>query len=147
MSDTSLQPAAHSLLTIHVMAGALFDAHGRVLIAQRPAGKHMAGGWEFPGGKLSAGEACLDGLRRELKEEIGIEVRAAERLISYEHQYADRRVLLDLWHVTAYAGPPQSLEGQALQFVEVDDLEHVGLLDADRPMIAVLKDLRKHLDQ
>jgi 8-oxo-dGTP diphosphatase len=125
------------------MAGALFDRVGRVLIAQRPAGKHMAGGWEFPGGKLAAGESRFDGLRRELKEEIGVDVIAAEPLICYEHQYPDRRVLLDLWRVSEFAGTPQSLEGQPLQFVAVDDLERAGLLEADRPMIAALQNMPK----
>lgn len=143
MSDShGPQPAAHNLPAIHVMAGAVFDREGRVLIAQRPAGKHMAGGWEFPGGKLAAGETPFAALRRELNEEIGIDVTMAEPLIAYRHQYADRSVFLDLWHVTRFSGTPQSLEGQALQFVAVDDLERVGLLEADRPMIAVLRRLR-----
>ena len=92
MSETySLQPTAYSL--IHVIAGALFDSVGRVLIAQRPDGKHMAGGWEFPGGKLEPDEDEFEGLKRELREELGVEVHAAEPLIAYEHAYADRRVL------------------------------------------------------
>jgi 8-oxo-dGTP diphosphatase len=127
---------------IHVMAGALFDDLGRVLIAQRPAGKHMAGGWEFPGGKLEPGEDRYEGLRRELSEEIGVEVRAASPLISYEHVFADRSVFLDLWHVTSYEGDARSLEGQPLRWVRVDELEAVGLLEADRPMIPVLLALR-----
>ena len=88
---------------IHVVAGALFDAQGRVLIAQRPAGKHMAGGWEFPGGKRERGEEPRDTLVRELHEELGIEVHEAVPLIAYEHQYPHRRVLLDLWVVIATA--------------------------------------------
>jgi 8-oxo-dGTP diphosphatase len=124
---------------IHVVAGALFDASGRVLIAQRPAGKHMAGGWEFPGGKLDAGEAPLAGLTRELREELGVEVQAAEPLIAYQHEYPERRVLLDLWLVTRYTGEPQALDAPALRWVALDALDHVGLLEADRPMIAALR--------
>jgi 8-oxo-dGTP diphosphatase len=124
---------------IHVVAGALFDAAGRVLIAQRPAGKHMAGGWEFPGGKLDVGEDPLAGLKRELREELGIEALTAERLISYEHAYSDRSVLLDLWLVTHFSGEPQSLDTQALRWISLDALEDVGLLEADRPMIAALR--------
>src|ERR1700753_1535192 len=131
MSETAAAPAL-----IHVMAGALFDASGRVLIAQRPPGKHMAGCWEFPGGKLAADEAPVDGSRRELQEEIGIHVISAQPLISYEHAFADLRVFLDLWLVGEFTGTPQSMEGQALQFCAVDELESVGLLEADRPMIA-----------
>jgi 8-oxo-dGTP diphosphatase len=130
-------PASSS--SIHVVAGALFDASGRVLIAQRPAGKHMAGGWEFPGGKLEAGEERFAGLQRELREELGVEAHSGEPLICYEHDYPDRRVRLDLWLVTQFSGEPQSRDGQALQWVELKDLNKVGLLEADRPMIPALQ--------
>lgn len=123
----------------HVVAGALFDQEGRVLIAQRPEGKHMAGGWEFPGGKLEPGEERIEGLKRELREELGVEVRSAEPLICYEHQYKDRLITLDLWLVTGYTGTPRPLEGQPLQWVAIGDLEKVGLLEADKPMIPALQ--------
>jgi 8-oxo-dGTP diphosphatase len=138
-SGHSLQPTAHSLL--HVVAGALFDEQGRVLIAQRPAGKHMEGGWEFPGGKLERNEDRLAGLRRELREELGIEVVSGEPLICYEHHYADRRIVLDLWLVTRYSGKPHSREDQPLQWVTLAELDTIGLLDADRPMIPALRRL------
>jgi 8-oxo-dGTP diphosphatase len=128
---------------IHVVAGALFDDSGRVLIAQRPPGKHMAGGWEFPGGKLEPDEQPLAGLQRELREELGVTVLAAEPLISYEHAYADRRVLLDLWRVSRFTGEPASLDGQALKWVALGELDSVGLLEADRPMIAALVAARR----
>lgn len=124
---------------IHVVAGALFDNHGRVLIAQRPPGKHMAGGWEFPGGKLEPEEPPLEGLKRELREELGIDVLDATPLIAYEHGYPDRRVLLDLWLVSLYTGEATAAEGQPLQWVPIDELETVGLLEADRPMIPALR--------
>ncbi len=126
---------------IHVMAGALFDASGRVLIAQRPPGKHLAGGWEVPGGKLEPQETPFDGLRRELQEELGVQVEQAQPLITLEHHYDDRSVLLDLWHVTVFSGEPQGLDGQALRWVAVDDLEAAGLLPADLPMIPALRAL------
>jgi 8-oxo-dGTP diphosphatase len=128
---------------IHVVAGALFDEQGRILIAQRPPGKHMAGGWEFPGGKLEADEQPLGALKRELREELGIEVLDATPLIAYEHEYPHRRVLLDLWLVSRYSGEPSSVEGQPLQWVMIDDLETVGLLEADRPMIPALRAARR----
>jgi 8-oxo-dGTP diphosphatase len=127
------------------MAGAVFDQEGRVLIAQRPPGKHMAGGWEFPGGKLALGETPFDGLQRELREEIGIEVVTATPLIAYRHDYVERAVFLDLWHVTEFSGTPRSVEGQPLRFVEVHELDRVGLLEADRPMIPALQSLRGKL--
>jgi 8-oxo-dGTP diphosphatase len=124
---------------VHVVAGALFDALGRVLIAQRPPGSHMAGGWEFPGGKLMSGEDRFAGLKRELHEELGVELLRAEPLIAYEHEYPTRVVFLDLWRVLEYSGTPQSLEGQPLNWVSMEDLDRAGILEADRPMIAALR--------
>jgi len=124
---------------IHVVAGAMFDAEGRVLLAQRPVGKHMAGRWEFPGGKLQDGESAEAGLRRELAEELGVELGSAERLIRISHDYPDRRVLLDVWQVTAYSGEPRGLDAQALDWVAPDRLPAIDLLEADRPIIAALR--------
>ena len=124
---------------IHVVAGAIADADGRVLIAQRPRGRHMAGRWEFPGGKLAAGEAPLAGLKRELSEELGISVRAARPLIRLRHEYPDRRVLLDVWQVTDYEGLPQALDAQALAWAKPDDLPKHDLLEADRAIVTALR--------
>jgi 8-oxo-dGTP diphosphatase len=125
--------------SVHVLAGALFDAQGRVLIAQRPPGKHLAGGWEFPGGKREAGEEPIDALKRELREELGVEALSAVPVISYWHAYPARDVLLDLWRVTEFLGTPQSLEGQPLKWARLDELIDTGLLEADWPMVAALK--------
>lgn len=124
---------------IDVVAGALFDAAGRVLIAQRPAGKPLAGSWEFPGGKVDPGEAPYDALVRELREELGVEVQAALSVIKYEHAYPRRCVRLDLWRVTRFRGEPQSLDLQALRWVRLDELESANLLEADLPMIPALQ--------
>ena len=102
----------------------------------------MAGGWEFPGGKVDPGETPLQALMRELREELGVETHSARPLIAYEHPYPHRIVLLDLWHVTEYSGEPKPLEGQPLQWVAVDALEHVGLLAADAPMVPALRALQ-----
>jgi len=124
---------------IHVMAGVLSDDQGCVLIAQRPVGKHLAGRWEFPGGKLAAGEAPLAGLKRELAEELGVTLESAEPLIRLRHDYPDRRVLLDVWRVTRHSGTPQGLDSQALDWVAPDDLPRIDLLEADRPIITALR--------
>jgi 8-oxo-dGTP diphosphatase len=102
---------------LEVVAGAIIDAEGRVLIAQRPDGKALAGRWEFPGGKIGQGEEARDGLARELREELGVEVHDAERLIRYSHAYPDRLVRLDLWLVTSWSGDPRGLDGQSLKWV------------------------------
>ncbi len=124
---------------IHVIAGAILDPGGRVLIAQRPRGKHMAGRWEFPGGKLGAGEDRLAGLKRELAEELGVAVREARPLIRFRHAYPDRSVLLDVWQVIAYDGEPQALDAQALAWARPDDLPKHDLLEADRPIVTALR--------
>jgi 8-oxo-dGTP diphosphatase len=127
-------------MEIHVAAGVLVNADGGVLIAQRLPGTHMAGRWEFPGGKLETGEGPRQGLDRELREELGIDVQDAEPLLKLSHRYADRHVHLDVWLVTEFRGEPQSLEGQALQWVSPEQLHRIDLLEADAPIIEALRD-------
>lgn len=126
---------------ILVVAAALYDAAGRVLIAQRPPGKHQAGRWEFPGGKVAAGESEAAALTRELREELGIEVELSRALLRLAHSYPDRDVELSMWIVARYAGIPRSLDGQQLRWVEPALLEREDLLEADRPFVAALKHL------
>ncbi len=118
-----------------MVAGVLRTQAGCVLLAQRPADKDLAGGWEFPGGKLEAGETRFEGLARELKEELGIELEEARPLICLRHAYPDRRILLDVWLVTAYRGKPQGLDGQALRWCPQAELRDAQLLPADGPVI------------
>ena len=121
-----------------VVAAALLDALGRVLIAERPAGKHMAGRWEFPGGKVAAGEAEEAALARELEEELGIEVVDARPMMRLTHRYPDRDVELSMWVVERYRGEPQGLDGQRLKWVPRTQLGGEDILEADRPFVAAL---------
>lgn len=107
---------------IHVACGVLCRADGRVLMAQRPEGKIAAGWWEFPGGKIEAGESPREALARELHEELGVELREARPLIRFAHDYSNRRVVLDTWLVTAFDGEPQSREAQAFRWLPVAEL-------------------------
>jgi 8-oxo-dGTP diphosphatase len=125
-----------------VVAGALFDGEGRVLIAQRPAGKTLAGRWEFPGGKVDVGESEHAALRRELREELGVEVIAARPFMRLAHAYADRDVELSLWIVERFAGEPRSLDAQALKWVSPAALAAEDILEADQPFITGLRELR-----
>jgi mutator protein MutT len=121
------------------MAGAVVDADGRVLIAQRPPGKHLAGGWEFPGGKLEPHEARASGLARELEEELGIAIRNPRPLIRVRHTYPYGEVLVDMWVVKSYSGEPQGLDGQALRWLSQEELEKAELLPADGPIVRALR--------
>ena len=121
-----------------VVAGLLFDAKGCVLITQRPAGKVLAGRWEFPGGKVAADESAHAAIVRELREEIAIEVIRAERLMYYAAVYPERTIWLDVWVVEDWAGEPQGLDGQAFKWVPPARLHEEDILEADRPMIEAL---------
>ena len=123
---------------IHVVAGALYDERGCVLITQRPPGKLLAGRWEFPGGKLHDGEDAYDGLVRELHEELGVAVRAAEPLMRYDVEHPGRTVTLDMWIVTRWTGNVSGLDGQALKWVAPTLLEAEDILEADQPIVAAL---------
>ena len=124
---------------MHVMAGVLLDTAGRVLLAQRPAGKHLAGFWEFPGGKLEPGETPLAALARELQEELGIRVLGAEPLIRVPWRYAERELLLDAWRVSSWHGEPQSLEGQPLKWLVPAMVDPMTLAPADRVILTALR--------
>jgi 8-oxo-dGTP diphosphatase len=128
-----------SIPRIQVVAAVLRDRQGRVLIAERPAGKPLAGFWEFPGGKLESGELAFDALKRELHEELGVRVRHAYRLLQFSHRYPEREVELDTWRVTAWDGEPASHEGQQLAWVLPEELRDWQLLPADEPIVAALK--------
>jgi 8-oxo-dGTP diphosphatase len=124
---------------LRVVAAALIDDAGRVLIAQRPAGKHMAGWWEFPGGKVASGESDADALVRELREELGVEARADRELARLQHEYPDRIIDLVLWRATLVRGIPQGLDGQQLKWVDCQSLGDERLLPADAPFIEALQ--------
>ncbi|MHA6204409.1 Nudix family hydrolase [Dyella soli] len=124
---------------MHVMAGVMLDGRGRVLLAQRPPGKHLAGLWEFPGGKLEDGEAPAAGLVRELREELGVEAEVAGPLIRVPWRYGDKSLLLDARTVTRWQGEAVSLEGQALQWRDPAHVDVAMLAPADRPILRALQ--------
>jgi len=127
------------IAAVRVVAGVLRDEHGRVLIAQRPAGKHMAGYWEFPGGKIVPGESSEQALGRELAEELGVSLRRCHPLLQLRHDYTDRVVELEVFEVDDYAGEPTALEAQSLKWVAAAELGGQALLPADRPIVEALE--------
>ena len=132
----------NTLPVILVVAVALVDTDGRVLIAQRPEGKNMAGLWEFPGGKVEAGERPEDALIRELKEELGIDVSAAcpAPFTFARHAYPEFPLLMPLYLCRRWHGRPQGLEGQQLAWVAPEKLADYAVPPADRPLVAMLRD-------
>jgi 8-oxo-dGTP diphosphatase len=128
---------------LFVVACALIDADRRVLIAQRPEGKALAGLWEFPGGKLDAGERPEVALIRELKEELGIDVKEAclAPLTFASHAYPDFHLLMPLYICRRWEGQVQSRERQALKWVKPNKLRDYPMPPADEPLIPMLIDL------
>jgi 8-oxo-dGTP diphosphatase len=133
---------------LRVVAAVLTRASGEVLIAERPAGKPLAGRWEFPGGKVAAGESDLGALRRELTEELGIEVDASRHLMDLDYDYPvngtgedrpGRSLTLSTWIVERYRGEPRALEGQRLKWVTPEALADEDLLEADQPIVEALQ--------
>jgi len=126
-----------------VVACALVDADGRVLLSQRPAGKQLAGLWEFPGGKLEPGETPEEALIRELREEIGIETQAAclAPLTFASHSYDDFHLLMPLFVCRRFSGTPVPREGQALKWVKPVKMRDYPMPPADLPLIPMLIDL------
>lgn len=129
--------------TLLVVAVALVDPDGRVLLAQRPEGKAMAGLWEFPGGKVDPGERPEQALIRELKEELGIDTEASclAPLSFASHSYDDFHLLMPLWVCRKWEGIAQPREGQTLKWVRPADLRDYPMPAADLPLIPVLQDL------
>jgi len=124
---------------LHVAAAVIRGADGRVLIARRPEHKHQGGLWEFPGGKVEAGEAVEVALARELHEELGIEVAASRPLIQVRHDYPDLAVLLDVHEVSAFSGEPHGAEGQPLAWVAPRELAGYEFPEANRPIVAAAR--------
>ena len=123
-----------------VVACALLDADGRVLIAERPAGRSMAGLWEFPGGKVEAGERPEETLIRELKEELGIAVNEAclAPLTFASHTYPDFHLLMPLYVCRRWEGTVTAQEGQRLRWVKPNRLREFPMPPADEPLISHL---------
>lgn len=120
---------------VHVAAAVIRDVSGCVLLARRPLDKHQGGLWEFPGGKVEAGESVEQALARELDEELGIRVTHARPLIQISHDYPDKQVLLDVWLVEAFEGQPHGAEGQPLVWVAPHALSDYEVPLANTPIV------------
>lgn len=128
---------------VHVVAAVLIDRKKRILVAQRPEGKSMAGLWEFPGGKIEAGEIPEYALMRELREELGIETRPCGMWpIGFaSHNYPDFHLVMPVFAIRVWSGDLQSKEGQAFKWVSISELYALEMPEADKPLIPQLEAL------
>ncbi len=126
-----------------VVAAALLDDEGRVLVTQRPSGKTLAGLWEFPGGKIEAGERPEDALIRELAEELGITVaeESLSPLTFASHAYPDMHLLMPLYVCRRWSGSARPCEGQPLRWLHPRELRGLPMPPADAPLVPALIDL------
>jgi len=123
---------------VHVAVGVIVAADGKILIAQRPENVHQGGLWEFPGGKVDAGETVSAALKRELAEELDIAVEQTQPLIEIRHDYGDKAVLLDVHKVTAFSGTAKGNEGQPIRWVPTAELANYNFPAANKPIVTAI---------
>ncbi len=123
---------------IHVAAGVILNSERQVLLALRPKDKHKGGLWEFPGGKVEAGETVQAALARELLEEINLVVFESRPFLVIDHDYGDKQVTLDVWLVTRFGGEPHGSEGQEIAWVNIADLHRYQFPEANTAIVAAL---------
>lgn len=123
--------------TLHVVAGIIWH-NGKFLASCRPEGKARAGFWEFPGGKIEAGETPDNALRRELAEELDIRIASWSLWQEVTHEYPDTRVHLYFYHITAFDGTPRSVEGHGLAWQSPQEAQLLTFLEADVPVVEAL---------
>lgn len=139
----SAQELASPRKIVHVSAAAMVDIDGRILIAQRPKDKAFADLWEFPGGKVEAGETPEQTLIRELNEELGIETQTSclAPLAFASHRYDDVHLVMLLYACRIWQGEPEAIEHQALKWVRVENLKDYPMPAADLPLLPFLREL------
>ena len=126
---------------VHVAVGVILDAERRILLSKRAADAHQGGLWEFPGGKVERGESLQEALDRELREELDISPGRTSALLEIRHDYADKRVFLDVHVVWDFSGEPRALEGQPLVWVSAGDLGDYDFPEANVPIVAAVRGL------
>lgn len=129
----------------HIVIGLIVTATGDCLIAKRPAHVHLGGLWEFPGGKCEPGESPEMALRRELMEELGIEITVFEPFLQFTQEYDDRHLVLDSYLVTDFTGTARSAEGQPIKWVQINRLDEYSFPIGNLTFIEKLQNHQKHL--
>jgi 8-oxo-dGTP diphosphatase len=126
---------------IHVAAGVILNSSRQVLLALRPKDRHKGGLWEFPGGKVEAGESVQQALARELLEELNLVVLDSSPFLVIDHDYGDKLVTLDVWLVTAFSGEPHGSEGQRIAWVDLSELHGYEFPEANVAIVDALSRL------
>jgi 8-oxo-dGTP diphosphatase len=127
-----------SVKHIHVVAAVIKDKQDNILISKRPDHVHLGGLWEFPGGKVDAGESARQALSRELEEELAIDVQGAEPFLEVRHSYPDKSVFLDIWLVDQFAGEARGNEGQSIAWVQRAELANYDFPEGNKPIVEKL---------
>lgn len=123
-----------SAKVVHVAVGVILRGQ-QVLLALRSSKQHQGGKWEFPGGKVEKGETVAAALKRELQEEIAIDVAESSAFMQLEYAYPEKTVLLDIYLVTGFDGEPEGREGQPLRWVDIAGLGDIEFPDANQPIV------------
>lgn len=124
---------------VHVAVGVIVNENAEILIALRPDDRPLGGYWEFPGGKVEAGEDVQQALQRELHEELGIQVIEASPFLQQQHRYTLHEVLLDVWRVHRFEGEARGCEGQRIAWVKRHDLQHYQFPEANTVIVEQLQ--------
>lgn len=129
-----------ALTWLHVVAAVIYNDRNQILLAQRPVHKHQGGKWEFPDGKVEPNETALDALKRELFEELGIDIEpsASQALVDIKHAYSDKNVWLDVWTVKHFKNEPTGCEGQTIAWFDLDELKDLDFPAANAPILQKL---------
>ena len=129
----------------HIYAtAALIMNHGKLLITRRPKGSHLGGMWEFPGGKLESNETLRECLKREIREELGMDVSVNRLVLTVQQEYDERIVTLNFFECACFRGSPKSLEGQEVLWVDLEDLRQYPFPPPDEKIIETLIAQKKH---
>jgi len=128
--------------SVHVAVGVIVNEANEILIALRPEASHQGGLWEFPGGKVEAGEIVEAALDRELNEELGISVLSYRPLLKIHHTYSDKSVLLDVWWVNSFSGVATGREGQPIRWIKIDELSQYSFPTANRDIVSAIQKKR-----
>jgi 8-oxo-dGTP diphosphatase len=123
--------------SIEVVAAIIEDSSGAILVAKRALHKHQGGLWEFPGGKVEAGETLAAALQREIDEELGLQIVQAKPFTSLKHVYPEQEVTLHIWHVTEFKGQAQGRENQAIAWVRKQQLGDLDFPQANQQVLAL----------